>query len=182
MKVSPVLHKSRRRRFGVFRSRDDLKYLVFFDILSSGSAIYTSITVLSIDRHRSNLDYFTGAHDPCTHVATRRSINGRLKVRFGSRLAVPFRRALSEDRARIGRVSSRTIGFNRDRFERVLSIHLESSSSSLYHFSWTFFSFVLSSLPSFSRLHLYPRRIQFPITPSSCTRRLATGSSNDPTT
>lgn len=130
--------------------------------------------MLSIDRHRSNLDYFAGAHDPCTHVATRRSINGRLKIRFATRqfhFDKHFLRIVLETVAYL-RGQSILIAIDLRAFSA--STWNARSSSSLSRFSCTFFSFILP-VPVFPlcRLCLCPRNRIFPIT--SCTVS-ATGS------
>lgn len=109
MKISLVLKiaKETKLSFGAFQSRKSLKYLDFWR-LSCGNALFIrQLQRLSIDRHRSNLNYFAGAH-----VATPWSINGRLKVRFGPRHGSSISTSIFlEDLVRIGRVF--TVGFNR---------------------------------------------------------------------
>lgn len=125
--------------------------------LSRAGAIYISITVLSIDRHRSNLDYFAGVYNPCIHVATL----GDLLMDEG-----PFRIAATRQfhfdkhfpRIVLKSVPSWTIDFNRDRFERVLSTW-KGSSSSLSCFFWTFFFFILSPLLSRCAAYIFARAI-----------------------
>jgi len=109
-----------------FRSRDDLKYLIFFGVSLKGALF---IYQLQCYRLISTEVTWTTLleHTIYVHVVTRRSINGRRSV-SNRDLTVPFRRALSKDCAWIGRVSSWTVDFNRDRFKCVLSILIDSSS------------------------------------------------------
>lgn len=141
--------KNREQDEALFRSiLISFKSLKYPDFCKKGLFI-RQLQCLAIDRHRSNLNYFAGAH-----VATRWSINGRLKIRFGPRHGSSISTSIFlEDLVRIGRVF--TISFN---YGSIQTRSLTSTSK---------FSFFLSSL-----YYLHPsNRIQFPITPPTCNRQ-----------